>query len=71
MINIPSKTTTVSIVNSTFLHLGALSFGVFVAVMGFLWRPGRGTTEEEEEEEEEIFRNIYRDETQGSHFNRI
>lgn len=38
----PSSTTTVSTVSSTRFLFDAL--GLFGAVMGLLWRPGRGTT---------------------------
>lgn len=41
--SMPSTTTTVRIVSNTFFQLHFLSFWVFGAVMGFLWRPGRGT----------------------------
>ena len=42
--SIPSSTITVKIVSNAFFLLDALSFSVCGAVMGFLWRPGRGTT---------------------------
>lgn len=42
--SIPSNTTIVKTVSNTFFLLDALSFWVFGAVMGLLWRPGRGTT---------------------------
>lgn len=43
--SIPSNTKLIRTVSSTFFRLDALSFWVFGAVMGFLWRPGLGTTD--------------------------
>lgn len=39
----PSITITVRTESTIFLHLADLSFSVFAAVMGLLWRPGLGT----------------------------
>lgn len=45
MASMPSINITVSVVINTFLIFALFSFGVFGAVMGLLWRPGRGTAE--------------------------
>lgn len=43
MASMPSINITVSVVINTFLIFALFSIGVFGAVMGLLWRPGRGT----------------------------
>lgn len=47
--SMPSNTKTVRTVSSTFFLFGALSFWVFGAVMGLLWRPGCGIPRVKEE----------------------
>lgn len=47
--SIPNNTTTVRTVSNTLFLLDALSFWVFGAVMGLLWRPGCGTTRNKRE----------------------
>lgn len=42
MASMPSINRTVSVVINTFLIFALFSLGVFGAVMGLLWRPGRG-----------------------------
>lgn len=48
--SMPSNTTTARTVSNTLFLLEDLSFWVFGAVMGLLWRPGRGTTGKKKKE---------------------